>query len=336
VQASTSCSLTGFSDASDFNADQERLFKLSLVDSVALITNEEQVNVTQVNNAAATSSSPSRRAQRRRRLASATLEVSYTIDARIEGVGTSEDAAAGLAAQLTSAFTQGSSNTPTPSPSPFMGSVAVLAADAALFPTPLAVVPEVDEASTLASVASLSVTKVTKVSSLSPSAQPSVQPSVAANNPNSDLGTSSGVDGGGGGGSSALAANATLVVAAGCGLLLILAFATALIVWKKRKTATAVQDDDTDDGMDNNIRLPAAKVGQGRSISLDDVPAAQEDQGMPLDDADSGGNQSEDSKSSDEGGGSGKGGGHLFQTKSPVREVGKGALGTSMDREWKL
>jgi len=223
VAAQTSSTLTGYADRNAFDADQELLFKLSLVDSVDLLTSASQVNVTEVSFTA-----------RRRRLLASSVVVAYTLsDVRVPAATTATAAGSSLKSQLTTAFTTDSGS----GTSPFGSSATTLAADTSVFASGTSV-PTVDVTATLAAVDAVTVSLV-KVSSAPPSMVPTPLPvpAVAAvpNTPKKDNSSS------GDGGMAGLASTTNyFIVASVLGLLLGMCFA-ALHYSQKKKAAEAAR-----------------------------------------------------------------------------------------------
>ena len=138
VKASTTAVLTGFSSAAEFDAAQSLLFRTAIVDSVSLLTDVSQVNVTGV------AAAGSRR--HRRGLVSVTLEVDYTMTVEAEGATSGADVGVDLATELAAAFDDSGGS------APFAAS---LAAAATALGTPTAAA--VDSAASTAALAAMSV-----------------------------------------------------------------------------------------------------------------------------------------------------------------------------------
>jgi len=148
INAEVSSFLSGYSSVHDFDNDQQLLFRTALVDSLSLLDDISQVNVTSVT------------ASARRRLSSTSLQVSYAMTVSSEGTVDVSSLVTQLKSQLTSAFDESSGT------SAFASALSTSAASLGI--TNYVVV---DAAATSAAVESMSVT-VLLVSTAQPSAAP--------------------------------------------------------------------------------------------------------------------------------------------------------------------
>jgi len=279
VDASSVCTLTGFSAISNFDADQELLFKLSLVDSVDLLTSASQVNVTSVAQVASQESPFRRRSllsSSRELLSTVSLEVAYTLSAlRVGGAASGADAAAALAAQLTTAFESSSSG----GGSPFESNMVTNAPSANIA---LGDVPTVDTTATLAAANDVAVV-VAKVGTLPPTPNP----------------TSSGGGGGGGSSSSSSAAedengssssssdsasvaSSQLLGIAG-GLILVLLLACVLVLLYRNRSRRVAADECGESASSGCRKGGWGAIRPSTQPSLDNVIGGEEGVDVDLD-----------------------------------------------------